>query len=111
MIRAGVARNARQLLDRSEDGVGAAVGDLEVVALITIAATSQHANETADAVIHMYQVVARGESLRRLTRDATTMHGWSTNTRRPEEFAVGDHRQPIHAALESAVESTRQDRQ
>ena len=59
----------------------------------------------------MYQVVTRGESLRSLARDAATMHRRSTNARGAEEFAVGDHRQSIDAALESAVEATRQDRE
>ena len=59
----------------------------------------------------MHQVVARGEALRRLARNAATMYRRSTNARRPEEFAVGDHRQPIDAALESAVEAARQNRQ
>ena len=37
MLRAGVARDACQLLHGGEDGVGAAVGNLEVVALIAVA--------------------------------------------------------------------------
>ena len=111
MLRAGVARNARQLLHWSEDGVGAAVRNLEVVALIAITTATQHANETANAVIHMHQVVARGESLRRLAGDAASMHCRSTNTCRTEELAIGDHRQPINTALESAVESAGQNRE
>ena len=59
----------------------------------------------------MNQVVARGESLRRLARDAATMYCWSTNARRTKQLAVGDHRQPIDAALESAIEPTRQNRE
>ena len=111
MLRAGVARNARQLLDRREDGVSAAVGNLQVIALITITAATQHAHEATNAVIHVHQVIARGESLRRFARDAASMHRRSTNARCSEELAVGDHRQPIDAALESAVEAARQNRQ
>ena len=111
MLRSGVARDTRELLHWGEDGVSAAVGNLQVVALITVATAAQHAHEPANTVIHMHQVVTRGESLRRLARDAATMHHRSTHARRAEELTVGDHRQPIDAALESAVEATRQDRE
>ena len=111
MLRAGVARDACQLLHWREDGVGAAIGNLQVVALIAVTTAAQHAHETANAVIHMHQVVARRESLRRLAGDTTTVHRRSTNTCRAEELAICDHRQPINTALESAVEAAGQNRE
>ena len=105
-----IARDSRQLFRWHEDAITAAVLNLKVVALITFAAASSHAQEASESVINVHEEITRGETLGRLARNAAAVHRGAANARCAEEFTVCDDRQRIHTALEATIKSAVQQR-
>ena len=110
IFSACIARDSRQLFRWHEDTITAAVLNLKVVALITLAAASSHAQEASESVINVHEQIARGETLGCLACNAAAVHRGATNARCAEEFTVCDDRQRIHTALEATIKSAVQQR-
>ena len=110
ILCARVARNPAELFGWNEDAIPTAILNLQVVAFITLTATAHHAQESPETVIDMHQKVAWRQPLRCLTRDAATVHCYAADTRCAEEFAIGNHCERIHAALEATIKSAVQER-
>ena len=102
---ARVATDSSDLLDRHEDPIAAGERQLQVIAVLTGAATSEHLLVASDAMVDVDDEIARGQALQDVTRHDPPEGLRPADTDRAEQLAVRDEGETIRAADETAVEA------